>query len=59
MLLPTMTLDDIFKAVQADLIFVMQKLSDSVQQLGKASLRTNKFPFKRKFEWKNHKSVFS
>lgn len=56
MLLPTMTLDEMFKAVQADLIFVMQKLSDSVLQFGKASLRTNKFPFKRKFEWKNHKS---
>lgn len=56
MILPTMTLDEIFKAVQADLIFVMRKLNESVQLFGKASLKINKYPFKKKYEWKNYKS---
>lgn len=56
MIVPTMTLEEIFKTVQVDLVPVTRKLSEFVRQFGKAALKINKFPFKRKYEWKNYKS---
>lgn len=56
MLVPTMTLDEIYKSVYADFGFVVQKLNQAVKEFGRASLKKNKYPFKQKYKYKNYKS---
>lgn len=56
MLVPTMTLDEIYMAVNADIGFIVQKLYESIKAFGKVSLKNNKYPFKQKHEFKNYKS---
>lgn len=56
MLLPTMTLDEIYNAVSGDVGFVLRKLDVAVKEFRRAAIKTRSFPFKRKYNYKNYKS---
>ena len=56
MILPTMTLDEIYDAIFADWHFCQQKLALSVKQFGRGALKANRFPYCKKFIHRNYKS---
>ena len=56
MLLPTMTLDEIYKAVYADESFIMRKLYESAKDFGRRALKCTQYPYKHKYVCKSYKS---
>ena len=56
MLLPTMTLDEIYNAIFADKDFIMRKAFESGTDFRRKALKKNIYPYKRKYTFKCYKS---
>ena len=56
MLLPTMTLDELYRAVQNDRQFIDRKLDESVKACGRVALKSQIFPLSRKYTYTHPKS---
>jgi hypothetical protein len=54
-----MTLEELHQTVYFDLEFILRKLDESVKNFGKLSLKRNRYPFAKKYTWKNYKSNIS
>lgn len=56
MLLPTMTLDEIYSAIFADKDFIMRKAMDFGKNFRRRALKANKYPYKHKYTFKCYNS---
>lgn len=56
MLLPTMTLDEIYKAIYDDWTFVMLKMGVAAKDFRRTAIKQRKNPLKRKYTYRNYKS---